>query len=201
MRGDVAHDLTQSADAFVRIVWPAIERIAGGGRLVPVEAVTTDDITRAFDVLAGIDAWQIAGGGIRGIASRVQWGPKAWDTFTIRYERRTGAETEYTKRLRALTEIDRGWLTPHITVQAYINCEELLACGLVRTADLFSFVREYELANGHFPLAGDVRDKRRACYLQQNGGDGNLFIVVPWGFLRENGVDLREVRPEIELVA
>lgn len=70
-----------------------------------------------LDMKAGIDAWQLVDNvGARGIASRVQFDTKSWDTFTIRYIRASGAETEFAKRLRALDDAANGWASPHLTM-------------------------------------------------------------------------------------
>jgi len=124
MRGDVSRDLSASAYDFLRVVWPKVEPMLAGGRLEPVESTTSRRrIDRDIDILAGIDAWHMldSQGVMRGIASRVQWGPKNWRTFTIRKSRPTGATTELAKRLYALDHLDQGWLFPSLTIQAYVT--------------------------------------------------------------------------------
>lgn len=155
----------------------------GGGEMQVVEAVTAGGMAKDLDALAGIDAWHICrdGGGIRGIASRVQSGNKAWNTFTIRYSRVSGAETEFTKRTRALVDTDRGWLYPHLTAQAYVNesRDELLSCAVVRTRDLYTYASNW-LASG-----------TGHCELKPNPADGNWFIAVKWDGLQKDGIDVR----------
>jgi len=138
-------DLSDSAYDFVRVVWPVARKLISGGEIVPVEAVANDDFARTLDIYAGIDAWQIvaAQGQMRGIASRIQWGAKRWDTFTVRCSRDSGAETEYDKRQRCLARPLEGWLYPAYTVQAYVTARRtglLLSVAAIPTADLFHYL-------------------------------------------------------------
>lgn len=181
MRNEVSYDLGWSAKAFLSLVWPVIRPALGGGQLMPVEGVATKPMQVALDTLAGIDAWHIGnnGLGIRGIASRVQADTRAWDTFTIRYRRASGAETEYTKRLAAM-DSTKGWLYPHITIQAYLSHDkqQLLSCAVIRTEDLFRYA------------AAELGRDRGRVYMQTVHSDGNTFIVVPWGSLRADGIEM-----------
>lgn len=179
MRADVARDMGWSSSAFLGLVWPAIQHMCGGGELRPVEAVESPEMERHLDQLAGIDAWQICDGtGMRGIASRVQRDKsnKAWDTFTIRYSRPTGAETEWTKRLRAVANIREGWLFPHLTVQAYISADwsRVLSAAVVRTCDLWL----------HNPEK--CAKEKRGCSI--NTKNPEHFLFSPWKHLTKSGV-------------
>ena len=73
----ILNGLSNSASDFVNIVWPSISSAEGigGGQIIPVEAVSSNEFASELDVLAGVDAWQIVENnkGVRGIASRVQW--------------------------------------------------------------------------------------------------------------------------------
>lgn len=144
MNAAVAHDLSDSAADFTRVVWPVIKEHCGGGTFVPVESASTSGFDSNLDIQAGIDAWQVHQElGIRGIASRVQWGDKAWNTFTVRKSRASGVKTEYEKRLAAITG-SGGWLYPHLTVQAYVSKRggtgRLLSVGVIETAELFTYL-------------------------------------------------------------
>ncbi len=145
MRAQVAESLARSQRDFLELVWPQISRGCGGGDIIPVESVSDSGFAATLDLSAGIDAWQTltdatAGTVLRGIASRVQWGDHAWDTFTVRRTVASGRPTEYDKRLAALTE-DRGYLYPHLTVQAYIDNDVLLSVGVARTRQVIEAVR------------------------------------------------------------
>lgn len=165
-------------------MWPAIRPALGGGELLPVEAVTTEQMRTDLDILAGIDAWHIVRreGGIRGIASRVQADGNRWDTFTIRYKRATGSETEFDKRMRAIRQSHRGWMYPHLTVQAYLSAdrETLLSWGVVNTRELYLYV-DRELLN----------DRNPGIQIRSNGQDGNQFIAVLWSRLRNAGIEVK----------
>lgn len=179
MRSDVARDLSDSADDFLRVVWPAVKGLLHPGRLEVVEAVAPDQLRRDLDILAGIDAWHMAdtNGTMRGIASRVQWG-KSWRTFTIRVRRPNGAMTEFEKRSRALDRPSEGWLFPALTVQAYVavpRVGRLLGAGIIRTADLYAYAR-----------AHPTRRPRRA------GNGGEEFTHWRWDELRDAGYQVGE---------
>lgn len=138
MRQDVAQDLSESAENFKQVVWPRIKDDIGGGYIEPVESVMNEGMTKELDILAGIDAWQVINKkGIRGIASRVQYG-RAWDTFTIRYSRPSGAKTEYQKRVDQLT--DGSFLLPEYTIQAYLDKQiggSFASAGIIQTTQLY----------------------------------------------------------------
>lgn len=185
MRADVATDLSASTLAFTSVVWPALSRLVRNGEFIPVEASTASGLARDFDVLAGIDAWQKLPDGMRGIACRVQSCRVPWDTFTIRYERDSGAETEYAKRLRAIQDREGGWLYPHLTIHGYVSDADgsLLSAAVVRTCDLFAFAAEHE--HDASPETVYFRSNDRA-----SRGDANKFLVCPWANLRRAGVKL-----------
>jgi hypothetical protein len=172
MREEVRRDLSRSAAAFSQLVWPLISERCGGGEIVQVESETD---AKTLDVMAGIDAWQVVPklGVMRGIASRVQWGSKSsrfpYNTFTIRYNRPSGHTTEFAKRLQAIEAADKGWLYPHLTIQAYLDGDTVLSVGVVRTADLFAFAEE----NRRTP-------SRDTVYFQNNFDHSSNFLVVPW---------------------
>lgn len=180
MRAEVQRDLSKSANDFLRVVWPRVEPLLAGGRLVPVETNATTNLVRDFDTLAGIDAWHMhdAVGAMRSIASRVQWG-RNWRTFTIRVSRPTGGKTEFAKRLFALDNPDQGWLFPVLTIQAYVaepaGQGRLLGAAIVRTRELFEFARQHPRTHRH---AG-------------NGGEG--FLHYRWAELRQAGIQVGEV--------
>jgi hypothetical protein len=186
MRPDVAGDLTESADLFLRLVWPAVAPMVRGGQMVPVESVADAGMTKDLDTLAGIDAWQMLRSDccMRGIASRVQ-PDKDWSTFTIRYSRATGAETEFKKRLRAIRD---GMLYPALTIQGYVGREKasLLSAAVIRTADLFRFVEE------HIEESAWQKPPR----MRTVGVDRNKFVAVPWAELQSAGINVGIVRPD-----
>ena len=170
----------------MELVWPRIAPWMRGGELIPVESTTAASLQATFDTLAGIDAWHICHEqrAMRGIASRVQTiadGYEPYNTFTIRYRRSSGAETEFAKRLAAIRDRDGGWLYPHLTCQAYIDQrkERLLSCAVVRTKDLYMYADDWLDHGGE-----------QAC-IRTNRADANEFIVVKWTSLKGDGVRVR----------
>lgn len=125
MHPEIGRTMRRSARDFAEIAWPLISETCGGGELRTIEAHTTVELAKELDMLGGIDAWQVAGGGyIRGIASRVQWVPSvadSFDTFTIRRSTAHGNATEWQKR-RAAVRGDVLAAYPQLTVQAYVTC-------------------------------------------------------------------------------
>lgn len=154
----VAQAIERSSHAFRDVVWPTMGPLLGGGHVIPVESVTDSAMSTALDTLAGVDLWYVANREVYPVASRVQYG-RAWNTFTIRYSRRSGVATEYQKRV---TSILSGSLYPRITIQAFIQGGQLLAAAAVDTKHLIQKATEYR---------GQVR---------VNGQDGASFIYVSW---------------------
>lgn len=170
-------DLSDSASDFLRCVYPAIEKYIGGGELIPTETLYKNEIFKKLDIHSGIDAWQLNSiHGIRGIASRVQWGNMAWNTFTIRYVRSSGAKTEYEKRLWAVKS-NGGWIYPYYTVHAYINERggngTLMSAAITKTKDLYIFTEK-----GLKTM--DITKRSAPHKIRQVFSDNNLFISIDW---------------------
>lgn len=167
-------DLSKSTADFLRVVAPIIEDWTGG-EIQPVEGKTDDDLAQQLDRVAGVDSWNVELGNnlIRGLASRVQWPGKSYDSFTVRYYRRSGVETEYQKRLRAIR--DDG-LYPHWTSQAYLDEKggNLLAVGLVRTKDLYKHIEGGEEGKDYYIQTVPRRSDNPQA----------KFYVVKWDYLR-----------------
>ena len=180
MRSEIRRDLTRSAQALADVVWPQISQPwFGGGEVVPVETATDVKIAKALDVFAGIDLWLLRKDGITPIASRVQFPDgRSYNTFTIRSWRKSGNDVELQRRLRALKEVQRGYLFPHVTIQAYVdnNSNRLIAAACVLTKDLFEHVDEYD----------DVTNR--------DGQSG--FKVAGWSLLEQLGANIRVHWPD-----
>jgi hypothetical protein len=182
----IINGLGNSAFDFVKIVWPFIASAEGigGGRIIPVEAVSADDFASELDVFAGVDAWQIVENnkGMRGIASRIQWGAD-YGSFTIRYSTPSGAETEYQKRLRAINNPDEGYLLPHFTVQAFLNEQRghILSVAAIPTRHLIQ--QAQKLIEWGCMNNGD--DSR---YGVRYAPDGRGFLYLSWQYLAHSDV-------------
>lgn len=108
----------------------------GGGDIFLLEG-SNNIILRLLDEVSGIDIVWKKDNQIKGIASRVQWGN--YDTFTIRCGRKSGAETEYKKRLETIGES----FSPHLTMQMYCNNREeniFESLAIIKTEDLYLLI-------------------------------------------------------------
>lgn len=127
------------------------------------------ELCQMFDKTCGIDAIQFIDGQARGVAIRVQWGV-SYETFTIRFKRRSGVKTEWGKRMEAITQ-DKGYLYPYLTIQIYLNNKsdnEILSICIVKTKDLYNYA------------AINIADlKRNKC------PEGNEFLIVPFSAFSE----------------
>lgn len=180
-------DLTSSADTFLRVVWPAIAEEIGGGKIIPIESIADRGMATILDQRSGIDAWHLGNGSrIRGIASRVQWGNKPWNTFTVRYARDSRATTEYEKRKRDI-ESSCGWLYPHLTIQAYVagsrdDSGELISAAVVKTEALIDACTRI-LRGEASRIDGGIRRTSNA-----------EFIWVGWSLFSSNQIKIVEGR-------
>jgi hypothetical protein len=132
------HDSVRAFEEIQHTVIPALI----SGDIIRIEK-QDNEILVTIDQKAGIDYIRNDDTGLQGIAWRAQWGDKAWDTFTIRYKRYTGAETEYEKRIRQIRE---GYLYPAFTMQGYFDNRKdnkPLSVGIVRTVDLYQLIAEH----------------------------------------------------------
>lgn len=177
-------DLNDSAHDFIHTVCPKLRQLGFlSGQVIPVEAVTADEMRRYLDMLAGIDLWLIEEKmGVTGLASRIQWGASAYNSFTIRETRHTGVETELTKRLRAINSEGR-YLYPYWSCQAYVTERptrengrlksqgKLLSVGVALTEDICNLITDGQ------------------CERRLNP-DGNTFIAVYWETIKEYGYHL-----------
>ena len=158
--------LGQSQSDFTTVVWPAVQDVCGGGTLVPVESVAQTEFAKQLDMLSGIDAWQVlpygsVGEVMRGIACRVQQGPKGWDTFTVRRSVKKGRPTEWHKRVAAMD--GHGILTPHLVIQGYVSDGSLVSAGVAKMSDVIAAIHP------------------DSTLWRVNPQDGSTFWVVPFG--------------------
>lgn len=209
-------DLANSSRDFIHIVWPAINPMIQGGEFVPVESNGhSNALAGLIDRYSGIDAFQLIQGRslLRGLASRVQWiepDKPPWRTFTIRLDRASGAETEFSKRLFAIRN-NQGWLYPHLTIHSYIRDGELLDAAIVKTRDLYEFadtgLMELLQRNGgdYSSLMERVRFGERLynsmvslnCHKTQ--GDNAVFIAVSWSTLKKHHIKVKQAKKDVAI--
>ncbi len=128
-------DLSDSVIALESIKNTVLPRLIKG-KIHTIES-SNNEILMLLDQKCGIDYIREDEEGMQGIAARVQWGDKAWNTFTIRSKRKSGAETELEKRLN---QIENGYFYPAFTLQAYFNNRKeniLKSIAIIRTDDLY----------------------------------------------------------------
>ncbi|WCM88132.1 hypothetical protein [Acidovorax sp. NCPPB 3576] len=180
-------NLSASAADFANTVWPAIQHypLVGGGKIRPAEGRASRDFKDELDLLAGIDAWQILRqpGALRGLASRVQWAGENHRSFAIRYSRPCGAETEYQKRLMALSARQEGYVFAHLTVQAFLTGEggSLRAAAVIKTEDLIR-AAQFIVTNAKAP--------RPAFYGRVAQPDGGELLYLKWDYLAHKKVPM-----------
>lgn len=132
-------DLNDSIKAIDKIKYDIIPQLISG-ELFSLEQNTNDNkIFKYLDTISGIDYLIKDKNGLRSIASRVQfmYGKKLYNSFTTRFQRYTGSETEYEKRLNA---IKNTYMYPDFTLQAYFDTKEnlnLLSIAIIKTKTLY----------------------------------------------------------------
>lgn len=168
----VADDMRESANNFRDIVWPKISHWFGDSAELYRTEDHPDTLRTEFDHVAGVDFWVVqSGAGMLSIASRVQTYDKT--TFTVRYSRSSGNDTEYQKRMR---QLENHYELPTYTVQAYVD--ETL--GVLRNAaacptdQLYQYISDGEPGED-WPLIESNEDE--------------IFFPVSWGEL-DTEVDL-----------
>jgi len=147
------------------------------GELLQMEGRPDADLALQLDMQSGIDAWELLrGGGMRGVAARVQESPKSWKSFTVRMERSNGAKTEYAKRWDAING-GHGLIYPHLTVQAYAQTKDgpIIEVGVCRTSDLIQFIDD-----GNHHVRKTTNATFAACY---------------WRDMANQGIDVETVTP------
>lgn len=131
-------DLTASQTRFEKIVWPEIKEWFGDDPKLHRTEDKPGALREDFDYVAGIDYWAVENGaGMVSIASRVQTYDET--TFTIRYSRGTGNDTEFQKRAQ---QLNSKYELPTYTVQAYVDTtlHALRNAAAVKTAQLYEYV-------------------------------------------------------------
>lgn len=158
-------DLSDSVKALETIKNNELKKILDG-EIYSIEN-SNNEVLILMDKFSGLDYIRKNDKGLQGVAARVQWG-KNWQTFTIRFKRHTGTETELEKRL---SQIDNGYIYPAFTLQAYFNARnenKLLGMAIVKTKFLYSLYLE----------------KPNLFYEKKSD---NLFLCINWNdIIKEN---------------
>lgn len=166
---DVKERMGSSARWFRELVWDEIQHWFGDEVTLHTTEIQDSPVANDFDIVAGVDYWLSVGdAGMVSLASRVQY--VDYSTYTIRYERPTGVETEYQKRRRQYHNDD--YELPTWTVQAYVDTTlgAIRNVAAVRTEELYDVVLAGEPGED-WPII-PVRD-------EQGRPDGKM-ITVDW---------------------
>lgn len=167
MRQDVRSDFEKENRVAKRLIAPMVIRMIGGEFYIT--ETTSESVEFLLDRHAGFDALHKTEDGLlRGVAMRIQFCDKAFNTFTVRTKRSTGAQTEFAKRVLAIEKHDtKGALYPWLTMQAYVskNEKKLLSMAIIKTITLFTFLQSNQ-ANRKI-----------------NPADKNEFVFAPWNDL------------------
>lgn len=133
-------DMATSTRLFEEVVWDEIKHWFGkSGELYNMES-SDAPVSDKFDRVGGVDFWVFdSSGGMLSIASRVQTYDR--ETFTVRYSRSSGSDTEYQKRMR---QMNGGGELPTYTVQAYVDetLGVLRNAAAVRTEELYGYLQQ-----------------------------------------------------------
>lgn len=171
---DWTKDLKDSARAIHSIKDTVLPCLISGS-IVSIENAT-NEILIWMDMYSGIDMVRKNGNGLQGIASRVQFG-HAYNTFTIRAQRRTGAKTELEKRLKAIAE---GYFYPVFTMQAYFDDRismKPISMAIIKTVDLYQAI-----------LKGKKVKTQKS---------DNIFKYMHWLDLQNFGYDVKTWQPKV----
>ena len=131
------NDLKLSTDIFERYIKEPLEK-ALGGRIEGAET-KKDAISKLLDEQCGID-YAIKDnktGQVRGIANRIN--VKPFPTFTIRYSKDSGVQTEYEKRRIAIYGC---FYFPHWTVQEFVT-DSVIKIAYIPTKVLYKYIEEH----------------------------------------------------------
>jgi hypothetical protein len=186
--------IKQTQQAFIHGVWPRVAEAIGGGRIIPVEAISD----KKFLDLAGIDHWHVLESRnlIRGIASRCQWPKyKRWQAFTIRVGNKAKDQTELAKRLYALKNAAKGWMRPHLFIQAFFapphsSYDTFLYAGIARMDDVLTLIRDGKRGRKGEHGCDWYMDETSEKWGQT---DAKQFAVVPFDSLTRNAHEFRLV--------
>lgn len=183
MRSDVARDLDSSSSAFECLAWPVIAPMIGGGQFFSLEKLKAETTAHLLDTQVGLDGFQILGSGlICGVSCRMQPDTRAWDTFTIRYSRATGAETEFAKRMASILHPCPNLVQPRWIIHGYYDKQRdvLLSVAAIRTYDLMLYMNRYKNED-------EKRVQKKTVAV-----DGNTFIVAGWQQLARDNVKVHQ---------
>ena len=152
-----------------KFVAPVLKKLFGG------EVVQTENRLNRFeqslDCNHSIDGFVCSPRGLLPFAARYQ--SVNYGSFPIRFSRPTGAETEYSKIVRALET--NSAMRPFYHAQGYSDEDGGAVVAVVRTEDLFSFIKQHRNKTKIIPQA-----------------DKTEVLAVFWRDLKQAGVNFKK---------
>ena len=128
-----------------------------------------DEVLLWLDQYAGIDyVVKSKNNNIIGIAARIQF--MNFRTFTIRKTRYTGTKTEFEKRIEA---IEKGYIFPAYTLQAYFLNKNFSHAAIIPTKQLYNFI---------INNPNKVHERK----------SDNIFLFVNWNDLKNTDLKIFE---------
>lgn len=152
-----------------------IEKIFKHNKLLNIENNSTE-LARMLDCFAGIDYIVLHKKlkSLFGVASRINFNKKYHKHVTIRFERVTGAKTEYQKRIDAILS-KACQLYASITMQIDSNESR----DKILRAIVFESDKLYIAIHSHLDFF--KQNYLKSCY------DGNTFFAIPYSVIQEIG--------------
>lgn len=149
MAGNFTEYMLRTVYCYKSVILPTLKTLLKSQYEIFSVENDSSEIAKLLDVYGGCDLLLLdkRNSAVEGIASRIQFAEKSFDTFTIRLERDSGTITEYEKRKRAMAS---GAIYPKFTFQAYVSKDmQLLSMAIIRTVDLYKFVEENQQTVKH----------------------------------------------------
>ena len=140
------------------------------------------ELSRLFDLYAGIDyvVCQSSQRKLFGIASRINFNPNHHKHVTIRYKRKSGAPTEYQKRVSSILN-KSGEIYATITMQIdAIQDKENPNKQKILRAIVFESDKLYMAIHKNLEFF-------EKTFMIENHQDGNLFFKIPSSAIEEMG--------------
>lgn len=196
-------DHAPADDAFERIAWPRLQSVVGGfiTNAGCLNSPALGQVGKLLDVYSGIDyLWTsldakyprrvgygplyTAGGTpefVRGLAVRMQW--LDYKTFTVRCARDTGAETEYSKRMRQLVfDVDHDELVASYFAHAYVDnrTRKLRRVAMAKMREIMLLLK-YGREGVH--------------YTRNSTPNGQTFFAIDWDSYESSYASVIGARP------
>lgn len=148
-----------------------LDKFTGNNNMFSIE-IDSNVLAKLFDMYAGIDYILVNKdfSKMYGIAARVNFAQCTKGNITIRYSRRNGIPTEYSKRVDSILNNDSFY--PHITIQIDSNNFNKAIGGIfLKTRELYLYIEENKeyITNAFM----------KTCY------EGNKYLSIPYPIIKD----------------